>query len=120
MTSALFTFIMSSSPFTIQNKTLSLQQVSAETNIIDSSTDCKLAMTAKSEDTSHIAFGEIWKRFHKGSHILYEPNIQGALDSARKLGTAAGGMHTLVTGSQHLVGGALYSLNEYTLGQGSG
>ncbi|XPS92844.1 Tetrahydrofolate synthase [Ascochyta lentis] len=67
---------------------------------------------AKPEDTSHVTFSEIWKRFHKKSHILYEPNIQKALDSARRLGTQAGGMHTLVTGSQHLVGGALYSLNK--------
>ena len=111
---------MSSSPFTIHNRTLSLQQVGAEPDIFDPCTDCNLAVTAKSEDLSHIAFGEIWKRFHKGSNILYEPNIQKALDCARKLGTEAGGMHTLITGSQHLVGGALYSLNKHTPEQRSG
>lgn len=75
------------------------------------SADCDVAMVAKSEDISQKAFGEIWKRFHQNSRILYEPNIQKALDSARKIGTEAGGMQTLITGSQHLVGGALFSLN---------
>ena len=77
-------------------------------------------MTARSEDTSHVTFGAIWKKFHKESHILYEPDVQKALACARKIGTEAGGMHTLVTGSQHLVGGALYSLNKYSPKQESG
>jgi hypothetical protein len=111
-TLALFRFIVLSSPTTIRNRTLSLQQVGAESTTTDWSTDCNLAVIAKS-DTLHEAFGEIWKRFHEESRILYEPNVQKALDSARKLGMEVGGMHTLVTGSQHLVGGALYSLNKY-------
>jgi hypothetical protein len=111
---------MLSSPFTIQNRTLSLQQVSSKSDVIDSSPDCNLAVISRSETTSHVAFGEIWKQFHKESHILYEPDVQKALDSARKLGTEAGGMYTLVTGSQHLVGGALYSLNKHSPKQKSG
>lgn len=111
---------MLSSPFTIQNRTLSLQRVSAEPNISDSSTECNLAVITEFEDTSHIAFSEIWKRFNKESHLLFEPNVQRALDSARKLGTEAGGMHTLVTGSQHLVGGALYLLNKHLPKEESG
>ncbi|KAF2869244.1 putative tetrahydrofolylpolyglutamate synthase [Massariosphaeria phaeospora] len=77
--------------------------------------DSATAMVAKSEDASQKAFGEIWKRFHQNSCILYESNIQKALDSAREIGAKAGGMQTLITGSQHLVGGALFSLNNYAL-----
>lgn len=76
-------------------------------------------MVSKSEDTLHKAFGEIWKRFHQNSEILYEPNIQKALDSARKIGTEARGMQTLITGSQHLVGAALHSLDSYASDKGS-
>jgi folylpolyglutamate synthase len=74
---------------------------------------------AKSEDTLQKEFGEIWKRFHQNSRILYEPNIQQALESAREIGTEARGMQTLITGSQHLVGAALHSLNSYAPDQGS-
>lgn len=111
---------MLSLPFTIQNRTLTLQKVSLKPAIVDSSANYNIALIARSEDTSHVAFGEIWKRFHKESHILYEPDVQKALDSARKLGMAAGGMHMLVTGSQHLVGGALDSLDKYLPKQESG
>jgi folylpolyglutamate synthase len=75
-------------------------------------------MVAKSEDASQKAFGETWERFHHSSRISYEPNIQKALDSARKIGTEAKGMQTLVTGSQHLVGAALFSLNNYAPDRG--
>jgi folylpolyglutamate synthase len=71
-------------------------------------------MVAKSEDKSENAFGDIWKRSHPNSRILYEPNVQKALNSARKIGTEAGGMQTLITGSQHLVGAALFSLGSHT------
>jgi folylpolyglutamate synthase len=70
-------------------------------------------MVAESDHTPQKAFGEIWKRFHQNSRIRYEPNIQKALDSARKIGTEAGGMQALITGSQHLIGAALFSLNSY-------
>ncbi|XP_014550968.1 hypothetical protein COCVIDRAFT_42651 [Bipolaris victoriae FI3] len=81
--------------------------------------DSTTAVVSKSEDTLHKAFGEIWKRFHQNSEILYEPNIQKALDSARKIGTEARGMQTLITGSQHLVGAALHSLDSYASDKGS-
>ncbi|KAF2663023.1 folylpolyglutamate synthase [Lophiostoma macrostomum CBS 122681] len=71
------------------------------------------AMVATPDDASQKAFGLIWKRYHQNSRILYEPNIRKALDSARKIGTTAGGMQTLITGSQHLVGGALFPLNNH-------
>jgi folylpolyglutamate synthase len=64
-------------------------------------------------------FGETWKKYHPNSNILYEPNIRQALDTARSIGKEAGDLHTLITGSQHLVGGALYSLNNPVAAQTS-
>lgn len=49
--------------------------------------------------------------FHQHSRVLYEPNIQKAMECVREIGIDAEGMHTLITGSQHLVGAALFSLN---------
>ncbi|KAJ8118410.1 hypothetical protein OPT61_g620 [Boeremia exigua] len=60
------------------------------------------AMTVKPDDTSYATFGKIWKKYHKGSHILFEPNVDEALNTARKLGAEVGGMHTLVTGNTHI------------------
>lgn len=119
--SALFIFNMLFLHYTIRSKTSTptLQQVNIYLVLLSPSADRNVAMVAKSEDTSHKAFGEIWERFHHNSHISYEPNIQKALDSARKIGTEARGMQTLVTGSQHLVGAALFSLNNYAPDQGS-
>jgi hypothetical protein len=104
---------MSFSLCTIHSRILILQQVKVNLIFAAASANCDVATVAKSDATSQKAFGEIWKSFHSNSRILYEPNIQQALDSARKIGTEAGGMHTLITGSQHLVGGALFSLNYY-------
>lgn len=39
--------------------------------------------------------------------IIKEQTIEGALNTARRIGEEKGGMQTLVTGSLHLVGGAL-------------
>jgi len=39
--------------------------------------------------------------------FFFESTIQGALDMAKKIGKDHGSVQTLVTGSQHLVGGAL-------------
>lgn len=64
----------------------------------------KLKVTAKK------AFGEIWRTFHQDSQILYKHNVAQALDAVRQLVGEGGSSHTLVTGIQHLVGGALFSL----------
>jgi folylpolyglutamate synthase len=55
-------------------------------------------------------YAEIWKRVQPNSAILLEPTIQGAVEMARGIGRDHGGMQTLVTGSQYLVGGALTHL----------
>ncbi|KAH8659373.1 putative tetrahydrofolylpolyglutamate synthase [Tricladium varicosporioides] len=52
-------------------------------------------------------YAEIWKRVQPDANIYFKSTIQGALDVARELGRDHGSMQTLITGSQHLVGGAL-------------
>jgi folylpolyglutamate synthase len=52
---------------------------------------------------------ETWKQIHPATEILVERTIEGALEAARRIGKESGdgGMQTLITGSQHLVGPAL-------------
>lgn len=52
---------------------------------------------------------ETWKQIHPATEIMVERTIEGALKAARRIGKESGnaGMHTLITGSQHLVGPAL-------------
>ncbi|KAG4438947.1 hypothetical protein IFR05_005573 [Cadophora sp. M221] len=52
-------------------------------------------------------YATIWRRTHPDTNISFEPTIQGALDLAWKIGEDHGSVQTLITGSQHLVGGAL-------------
>jgi folylpolyglutamate synthase len=58
-------------------------------------------------------YADIWKRAQPDSTILFEPTIQGALEMSRKIGKDHGSMQALVTGSQHLVGGALSLLQSH-------
>jgi folylpolyglutamate synthase len=69
------------------------------------------------EMPSQDVYSEIWKRTEPDTNILFEPTIQGALEIARKIGREHGGMQTLVTGSLHLVGGALGLLQPYVSAQ---
>ncbi|RPB21264.1 folylpolyglutamate synthase [Terfezia boudieri ATCC MYA-4762] len=50
---------------------------------------------------------DIWRKIDPEAVIVSEPAIEGALKFARKIGEEKGGMETLITGSLHLVGGAL-------------
>jgi folylpolyglutamate synthase len=95
----------------IQNKTLI--QVSFHLIFPCVSVDCDVAVVAVPEGASQEGFGDIWKKFHPSSHILYAANVQEALTTARGLGRGCGGMHTLITGSQHLVGAALFFMDSY-------
>ncbi|KAF2160512.1 hypothetical protein M409DRAFT_70467 [Zasmidium cellare ATCC 36951] len=54
-------------------------------------------------------FREAWQKINPDGKIWSEPTIQGAVKLARQLGPD--GMHTLITGSQHLVGPSLRILN---------
>ena len=57
-------------------------------------------------------FADVWRRYQESSQIIFEPDIPSALESARKIGVGADGAHVLVTGSLHIVGGALFYLQE--------
>lgn len=52
-------------------------------------------------------YPEIWKRLHPGSTVFFEATIRGALEKVKEIGKEHGSVQTLVTGSQHLVGGVL-------------
>jgi folylpolyglutamate synthase len=52
-------------------------------------------------------YSGIWKKLDPKAKISNEPTIEAALNLARSEGRNHGGMEVLVTGSLHLVGGAL-------------
>ena len=52
-------------------------------------------------------YSDVWRRIDPDAIIASEQSIQGALNLARTIGEQRNGMQTLVTGSLHLVGGAL-------------
>ncbi|KAK8135625.1 folylpolyglutamate synthase [Apiospora sp. TS-2023a] len=52
-------------------------------------------------------FTGIWNQSQPQSVIHASPYIQHAMLTALNIGNACGGMHTLITGSLHLVGGAM-------------
>ena len=66
---------------------------------------------ARSEEARDI-FLKVWYEVFPESVVAYEPYISGALHLAKQLGESDGGMQTLITGSQHLVGPALSLLQE--------
>ena len=72
----------------------------------DSFSDPQPTILEMSSQDQHV-YAEIWKRAQPDAIILFKPTIQGALEMARKIGRDHGSMQTLITGSQHLVGGAL-------------
>ncbi len=50
---------------------------------------------------------ETWKNLDTKATISSEQTIEGALDRAREIGDQNNGMRALITGSLHLVSGAL-------------
>lgn len=74
--------------------------------LADSTSDSEPKILEMPSQAQH-AYAEIWKRAHPSSMILFEPTIQGAMGMVKKIGQDHGSVQTLVTGSQHLVGGAL-------------
>lgn len=52
-------------------------------------------------------YSGIWKGLDPKATISSEPTIEAALNLAKSMGRDHGGMDVLVTGSLHLVGGAL-------------
>ena len=61
--------------------------------------------------SSRSTFEAVWQQFQPHSQILSEPNIAAAMETAREIASNSGGMYALVTGSLHLVGGALFHMN---------
>ena len=59
-------------------------------------------------------FENTWCRFQKDSQVFFEPTVQDAMETVRRLGADSGGMQILITGSLHLVAGALFSLSQRT------
>ncbi|KAF2674770.1 folylpolyglutamate synthase [Microthyrium microscopicum] len=55
-------------------------------------------------------FAEIWQEHQPQSAITYEPTVHQSIEKAQEIGQTSGGMQVLVTGSQHLVGAALFDL----------
>ncbi|KAH8819073.1 putative tetrahydrofolylpolyglutamate synthase [Xylogone sp. PMI_703] len=60
-----------------------------------------------SELPSQGAFSKLWKEAYPDAHIIIQPTIKSALDNAREIAKGYASMQALITGSQHLVGGAL-------------
>lgn len=52
-------------------------------------------------------YSSLWKEIHPLAAVSTEPTIQGAIKLADRLSIQQGGMQAFVTGSLHLVGGAL-------------
>ncbi|KAJ5594687.1 folylpolyglutamate synthase, partial [Penicillium hispanicum] len=52
-------------------------------------------------------YSSLWKETHPHAAVSIEPTIEGAIKLAERISEQQGGMHALVTGSLHLVGGAL-------------
>ena len=55
-------------------------------------------------------YATLWKELDQTATIVMERTIEAALDRAKQIGQREGGMQTLITGSLHLVSGALYLL----------
>jgi folylpolyglutamate synthase len=53
------------------------------------------------------AYAHMWREFDCGVKVSTTSSIEEALEMARQIGGRYDGMRTLVTGSLHLVGGAL-------------
>jgi folylpolyglutamate synthase len=52
-------------------------------------------------------YSELWKKFDPQAKVLKHSTIEGALMLAKRIGDQEGGVQALVTGSLHMVGGAL-------------
>ncbi|KOS40531.1 hypothetical protein ACN38_g8616 [Penicillium nordicum] len=52
-------------------------------------------------------YSSLWTEIHPSTAVSTEPTIQGAIRLAERISSQQGGMQALVTGSLHLVGGAL-------------
>ncbi|SPO03070.1 uncharacterized protein DNG_05751 [Cephalotrichum gorgonifer] len=80
--------------------------------------DAQVESTPPVAPSKREQFADTWRRVQPDSRILFEPSIKGALDTARNVGRESGGVQTLITGSLHLVGDALFHLGQSPAGGG--
>jgi len=59
-------------------------------------------------------YTKVWKDFDPKAEVSLERTIEGALKLAREISDRDNGMQTLVTGSLHIVSGALRLLEQDT------
>lgn len=52
-------------------------------------------------------YSSLWKEIHPHTTVSTETTIEGAIKLAERMSMQQGGMQAFVTGSLHLVGGAL-------------
>ena len=65
----------------------------------------------RSNDTEPLhRFANVWSAFHPNTKLLFAEDVPQALNLARAHNTSDNGLQALITGSQHLVGAALFSL----------
>lgn len=57
-------------------------------------------------------YSSLWKECDPQAIVSSESTIEGAIELAEKIGTERGGVQVFVTGSLHLVGGALNILRQ--------
>jgi folylpolyglutamate synthase len=69
----------------------------------------------KSPPKSPTSFYRVWEEFFPNSSMRSEPTILGAMSLAKELARGCERQHTLITGSQHLVGPALAVLKRWGL-----
>ncbi|KAF3936553.1 hypothetical protein ABW19_dt0202585 [Dactylella cylindrospora] len=71
----------------------------------------RIDKTLKTPETPYpdlpAVYSEIWEKIDPDAVVVRQNSIEEALDFARDIGDKHNGMETLITGSLHLVGGAL-------------
>jgi folylpolyglutamate synthase len=70
------------------------------------SSDTLPKISEKTSQDQH-AYAETWKKARPTLTILFEPTVKGAKEMARYMGKTHDDMQTIITSSEHLVGGAL-------------
>lgn len=55
----------------------------------------------------YATYSSSWQDFDNQAKVFSEPTIEGALNLAKRISAQEGGIQAFVTGSLHLVGGAL-------------
>lgn len=84
-------------------------------DVIFSTYDETEAVETESPSKEPESFYKVWREFVPESSMRNEPTILGAMSVAEKLGRDRKMQHTLITGSQHLVGPALQVLKRWGL-----